>query len=119
MFSYRNLNISKEPVNEIFSDSWESVLNSFDVNQAYADFWKIFTSCFDQACRVIRKKTRKKAEKVDQPWFTQNLRLQIKKCDKLYEKMAKYPLSPKLRLKYEKHQNNHDTYHIELRFNHK
>ena len=57
---YRNLNISKEPVNEIFSDSWESVLNSFDVNQAYADFLKIFTSCFDQACRAIKKRKREK-----------------------------------------------------------
>ena len=106
-FSYRNLNVSEERVNEIFSSvSWESVLNSFDVNHAYADFLKIFTSCFDQACPVIIKKTRKKAEKVDPPWFTQDLRLQIKKRDKLYENMTKYPFSPKLRLKFVKHRNS-------------
>ena len=63
-FSYRSLNVSEERVNEIFSSvSWESVLSSFDVNHTYADFLKIFTSCFDQACPVFIKKTRKKAEK--------------------------------------------------------
>ena len=53
-FSYRNLNVSEERVNEIFSSvSWESVLNSFDVNHAYADFLKILEAVLIKLAQLL------------------------------------------------------------------
>ena len=68
---------------ELSQQSWESVLNTNDVNQAYDTFLHIFTNIFQKHCPV--KRVSKKSYINNKPWFTKGLRNACVKKNKLYK----------------------------------
>ena len=68
--------------NELSQQTWESVLKTDDVNQAYDSFLHIFMDIFNKHCPV--KMFPKKALKIKKTWFTIGLKRACTKTNKLY-----------------------------------
>ena len=73
--------------NELSAQSWESVINSDDVNVAYSNFVNIFNLLLDKHCPV--KKICITNKKDSKPWFTNGLRNACKKKNTLYKQFLR------------------------------
>ena len=69
--------------NELSQQTWESVLKSDDVNQAYDSFLHIFMDIFNKHCPV--KQVPPKSFENKKTWFTKGLKRACKKKYKLYK----------------------------------
>ena len=69
--------------NELSQQTWESVLNTDDVNQAYDSFLHIFVDIFNKHCPV--KKFPPKSFENKTTWFTKGLKRAYTKTNKLYK----------------------------------
>ena len=68
--------------NELSQQTWESVLKTDDVNQAYDSFLHIFMDIFNKHCPV--KKFPQKSFENKKTWFTKGLKRACSKTNKLY-----------------------------------
>ena len=67
--------------NELSQQTWERVLKTDDVNQAYVCFLHIFMDIFNKHCPL--KTFPKKALKIKSNWFTKGLKRACTKKNKL------------------------------------
>ena len=68
---------------ELSQQSWENVLNTNDVNQAYDSFLHIFIDIFNKHFPV--KRVSRKSYINKKPWFTKGLKCACTKKNKLYK----------------------------------
>ena len=69
--------------NELSQQTWESVIKTDDVNQAYDSFLHIFMGIFNKHCPV--KKVPQKCLKIKKTWFPKGLKRACTKKNKLYK----------------------------------
>ena len=69
--------------NELSQQTWESVLKTDDVNQAYDSFLHIFTDIFNKHCPV--NKVPQKSFENKKTWSTKGLKRACTKKNKLYK----------------------------------
>ena len=68
--------------NELSQQTWESVLKTDDVNQAYDSFLHIFMDIFNKNSKTSSPQ---KALKIKITWFTKGLKRACTKTNKLYK----------------------------------
>lgn len=106
--SYKNLD--KNNLKQTFDEqNWyskllEDVYNTGDVNHCYNNFVSLTQSVFDSMAPVTEQKTKSK-KMFKNPWFTNLLRKEIIKKDKLFLRHKRFPYSPKLKANYIKQRN--------------
>ena len=66
---------------------WDSIKNSSDTNKAYNNFFKIFSSLYDEC--FPKKKIKLKPQKYNNPWITKGIKKSSKRKEKLCEKFLK------------------------------
>lgn len=86
----------------LINETWNQVLNTNDVNNAYNEFIRIFVTNFEKNCPLMKVKLNPRS--INKPWFTKSLKDACANKNKLYFKFLKTKL-PKDEDVYKKYKN--------------
>ncbi len=74
--------------NDLLTQSWDAIYQSNNIDSAYEEFLKIFTTLYNKNCPI--KQYTKKIKKAECPWLTKGLINACSKKNTLYREFIKY-----------------------------
>ena len=99
--NYRNYRLDEFQKN-LGEETWNTVYECNDVNEAYSRFVTLFTTICDRHAPLVEKS---KGKQVHKPWLTKAIKKSIKTKHKMYSKLVKSGFNSELHAKYKKFRN--------------